>query len=256
MEPGAGGEPAGASRGNSAGPVPRHRLCLAAVRRWQLHCSVGDGKGSTEHVLTPSCIFHLCCRSSARAWHHQGLQPAETNWGLWSREGSSVQLEGCSKSAGKQPSSEQRKGPALCQGCALLQAQQGPAACARLHHGGDGRAFWYHPALCPCPSVFMAFTGEQNYQWHPRSQSAWGPRAASDVLTAFMLSEEIISVTDSSTQTYCEHSLLPACKSTSLNRTEFREYPRLNLEITGPEASGQLGSHQHHNPNGWQLASL
>lgn len=71
-----------------------------------------------------------------------------------------------------------------------------------------------------------------------------------------MLSEEIISITDRSALTYSEHSLLPSCKSTSVNGTEFRGYPRLNLEITGPEASGQLSSHQHHNPDGWQLASL
>lgn len=60
--------------------------------------------------------------------------------------------------------------------------------------------------------------------------------------SAFVLSVEIISRTDSSTQTYCKHSLLPACKSTSMNRIEFSRYHSLNLEITGPEASGQLGS--------------
>lgn len=51
----------------------------------------------------------------------------------------------------------------------------------------------------------------------------------------------------------------PACcclQKPSLNRIELGEYPSLNLGITAPEASGQLGSHQHHSPAGWQLASL
>lgn len=70
MEPGAGGEPAGACPGNSAQALPRHRLSLAAVR---LAAEPGmDGKRSTEHVLLPPCwTFHLHCPSSARAWHRQ-----------------------------------------------------------------------------------------------------------------------------------------------------------------------------------------
>lgn len=106
MEPGAGGEPAGPSRGNSAQALPSRRLSLAAVRRWQPPRS-GSGMGrEARSTCSLPAGLSIC---TARAWHRR-QRPAGTHRELCSREDSFVQLEGCAKPAGKQPGSEQRGG--------------------------------------------------------------------------------------------------------------------------------------------------
>lgn len=167
MEPGAGGEPAGPSRGNSAQPLPSRRLSLAAVRRWQPPRS-GSGMGrEARSTCSLPAGLSIC---TARAWHRRQRHTGSSAAGraaLSSLKGvQNLQASSPAASKGGDPGRD----PALCRGCVLLRAQQGPAACVRLHHEGDGRSRWYPPALCP--SIFMAFIGEQNCQWRPRSEPA------------------------------------------------------------------------------------
>lgn len=106
VEPGAGGEPAGPCHGNSAQAPQSHRLPLAPVRPGSC---IWAGRAAQSTCSLPAavsiCPAQLCPAPPA----------AGTSRELRGREGSSVQPGGCSKSAGRQPSSEQREGPALCQ---------------------------------------------------------------------------------------------------------------------------------------------
>lgn len=107
------------SRGNSARPLPNRRLSLASARCWQLnHISLELESEAQSTCSLPRRTFHLHCHeicrySASPAPVSSSVLLAETNWELLSREGSFVQLllEGCSKSAGKQPGSEQKEDP-------------------------------------------------------------------------------------------------------------------------------------------------
>ena len=107
------------SRGNSAQPLLSCRVSLASARRWHLNRIGLELESEAQSTCSlPHRTFHLHCHeirrySASSAPVSSSVLAAETNWELLSREGSFVQLllEGCSKSAGKQPGSEQREEP-------------------------------------------------------------------------------------------------------------------------------------------------
>lgn len=154
----------------------RLRLCRAAGCGWLLSGAGSrpaaargwEGKrGARARSLLdfPSALPGLGTAGSGRQ-RHTGSSAAGRA-ALYSLKGAqNLQASSPAASKGGDPGRD----PALCRGCVLLRAQQGPAACVRLHREGDGRSCWYPPALCP--SVFMAFIGEQNCQWRPRSEPA------------------------------------------------------------------------------------
>lgn len=166
MEPGAGGEPAGPCHGNSAQPL-RPQALPGSCPRWQLQHSGLGWKGRDGREAQSTCSlpldFYPHCLSSARAWHRQQQQQRQA--------GSFVQMEGCAKPAGKHPSNEQRRGQPSgmavfsCKHSKALLPAPGFATKVMAGHLGSLLHLVHGPHS-------VALTGEQNCQWHPRSQPA------------------------------------------------------------------------------------